>query len=979
MLNDENFFKTVAETANDAILNVDDQNLVVYANPAVEKIFGYRPSDLVGHSILPLLHEGLRNNFSGLLDQHLSGHLGEAKGHFFEFVGLHKNKREIFLEASFREFTAEGRRFFCGVLRDVTVRKRADHVLRENEERLRMLDEVTEEAIILHDQGVIVDANRAVAGMLGYEIEELVGKHLSKFMDQGSMVLTKTHLEKGYPEGSYEITAKRKNGTTFPLEVQGRDFVFRGRKLRVSSGWDVSFRKRIEQAFIESEGRLRRFAEVTKEGILIASDNVMVDVNQALLNMTGYSTGELLGKDGINFLDEESAAKAKRLREEGKTDGPYEVTIRRKDGGFFPAELRSRNFLFEGKKQRVVTVWDITERKRSEEALKVSEEKFRSFIENSYDVFCVMKSDSTIQYISPSVKKVLGFDPTELMGKQGLGLLHPEDLSIAEKALQKIVPVPGAAITVEMRHRHKDGSWRSIEITAVNLLDNPAVQGIVLNNRDVTDKKQAEEALRHSEESFRNLIENSNDVISLVGADGKARYVSPSIKKVMGYDPEERIGHSFLELVHPEDQPRVMELFREFAYKPGVTVSSEARAKHKNGTWRHVEAVATNLLNHPGIRGIIFNYRDITGKKLAEEALKISEENFRMLIEKSPDAMVVHRVDKIYYVNPAFLKLLGYEKAEELIGRSPEFMMPPEEREKIIARIQKLNQGERYNPPVERRVVKKNGEMIPLEVVSFSIVFQGELMVVAVMRDLTERKNSEKALMKFERLSTIGEMAAGLAHEIRNPLASISTAAQLLGRKLTKEGKKDDSYISTILEQSERLEQLVRDTMVYARAEKDLPKDPFPLKPALEAALRLCQVQFGPSHAKIKVEWDLPKKDLKLFANPQRIQQILINLILNAYQVMPEGGKLKISMRSLGDSAFIRVEDSGPGIKDEDVNRVFEPFFTTKGGGSGLGLAISQKIAGQYGGKISFERLFPRGTAFTFEVPMGSKAEMKKD
>ena len=136
----------------------------------------------------------------------------------------------------------------------------------------------------------------------------------------------------------------------------------------------------------------------------------------------------------------------------------------------------------------------------------------------------------------------------------------------------------------------------------------------------------------------------------------------------------------------------------------------------------------------------------------------------------------------------------------------------------------------------------------------------------------------------------------------------------------------------------------------------------------------LCRVQFGPTHRKVKVEWDLPENEVKIVANPQRIQQVLINLILNAYQVMPEGGTMKISLKKAGDWAFIRVEDSGPGIKDEDMNRLFEPFFTTKGGGSGLGLAISQRIAHEHGGKITVERLSPKRTAFTLEVPMGALA-----
>jgi PAS domain S-box-containing protein len=397
-----------------------------------------------------------------------------------------------------------------------------------------------------------------------------------------------------------------------------------------------------------------------------------------------------------------------------------------------------------------------------------------------------------------------------------------------------------------MKAIRKDGRIIETDMVLTNLLEDPAVKGIVVNGRDVTDKKRAEEALQQSEEKFRNLIENSNDVISLVTTEMKTLYVSPSLKKVMGYTMEERMEKSFLELVHPEDRPAVIERFKKFAADFGATARMEVRALHKDGTYRHVDAIATNLIQHPTMRGIIFNYRDIT-----------------------------------------------------------------------------------------------------------------------------DRKKAEQALLKFERLSAIGQMAAGMAHEIRNPLSAIFTAAQILKRHEMKTGEK--GFADMILENSQRLEKLIQDTLGYARAEKIAPQEAFALQPMLESAIRLCQIQYGPNHKMIKIEWELPSEPLTLWAPPQRVQQILVNLILNAYQIMGKEGTLSLGLAREEEWAVVRVGDTGPGIPENQMARLFEPFFTTKENGSGLGLALSQRIARECGGEIQAQNKESGGAAFVLRLPLEKK------
>ncbi len=157
--------------------------------------------------------------------------------------------------------------------------------------------------------------------------------------------------------------------------------------------------------------------------------------------------------------------------------------------------------------------------------------------------------------------------------------------------------------------------------------------------------------------------------------------------------------------------------------------------------------------------------------------------------------------------------------------------------------------------------------------------------------------------------------------------------------------------------------------MDYARIEKGTAVPSLSLKTALESALRLSQIQIGPSQEKVRVEWEAVPGGYLARAQSQRVQQIFINLILNAYQAMPEGGRLTLGLAEEGEKVLVRIADTGPGLPKKDLQRLFEPFFTTKGTGSGLGLAVSQRIAAQYGGRITADRLKPHGMAFTLELP----------
>jgi PAS domain S-box-containing protein len=324
-----------------------------------------------------------------------------------------------------------------------------------------------------------------------------------------------------------------------------------------------------------------------------------------MCEITGYSEEELLGmafSDLTHPDDREDdlegfrrvvrgevpkyVAEKRYVRKDGSVAWVSVDTAIVRDGGGQP--LRT-----------VALIQDVTERKQAEEALKESEELFRSLVQNASDTITVVDAEGTVTYVSPAVDRVLGYRPEELVGKSAFDYVHPDDLEEVRGIFAKVSSESGFHPPFEFRVPHKDGSWRYLEYVVNNLLDGANVRGVVVNLHDITERRQAQKALKESEERFRLLIENSSDVISVFDAGGTILYQSPSIEGVLGHKPEDRIGKNVFEtpLVHPADFGRKRDFFsRVINGSPGAPAKGEFRLRHSDGSWRYIEAVGKNLL-----------------------------------------------------------------------------------------------------------------------------------------------------------------------------------------------------------------------------------------------------------------------------------------------------------------------------------------------------------------------------------------------
>ena len=269
-----------------------------------------------------------------------------------------------------------------------------------------------------------------------------------------------------------------------------------------------------------------------------------------------------------------------------------------------------------------ITASTVTGHAQSQNQLRHKEEFFEALIENAMDAMVIINGDGAIRYKSPSIERVFGYKAGDDIGRSSFDFVHPEDISNGSRTFEELLKKPGSTTHYEIRAKHADGSWHTIEVVGKNLLDNPAIKGIVANFRDITEQKRMQEALAKSEEHFRALIENSLEAMAIINKEGHLSFLSPSFERLLGYGLEEYMGKSPFAFVHADDLPRVFSIFSDLARKHGAVVQSELRVWHKDGSLRLVEVVGQNLLHNPAVNGIVANIRDITERRQAEETLK---------------------------------------------------------------------------------------------------------------------------------------------------------------------------------------------------------------------------------------------------------------------------------------------------------------------------------------------------------------------
>ncbi len=509
-----------------------------------------------------------------------------------------------------------------------------------------------------------------------------------------------------------------------------------------------------------------------------------------------------------------------------------------------------------------------------------------------------------------------------------------------------------------------------------------AVLGALKKKEVERERTKVEAALRRSEEHFRSLIEHSSDVITIISRDGTITYGSPSLERVLGYKPDELLGQNAYELIHPQDVALVVDALTRPADASGQHHSIEYRIRHKNGSWRVLETLGANLLDEPEVAGILFNSRDITERKQAEEQIREQA----ALLDKAQDAILVFDLDtRIGFWNKSAERLYGWQ-ADEVIGQKVDDLLHRNDPvAAIAARTQALEAGEWIG---ELQQNTKAGRSIMVES-RLTLVRDADAQpksMLVINTDITERKRLEAQFLRVQRMESIGTLAGGIAHDLNNVLTPILMAIRMLREEVT--SRSGQEILNTLEASAHRGSGIVQQVLSFARGVEG-ERTVFQVKHPLSEVVTITKDTFPRSiHISSKIDKDL----WPIVGDPTQLHQVFLNLCVNARDAMPNGGRIQIEAQNTlidqnyaqmqpeakpGPYVVVTIADTGVGIPPALLDKVFEPFFTTKeiGKGTGLGLSTVLGIVKSHGGFLSVYSEVGKGTRFKVHLPAADPAQ----
>jgi two-component system, cell cycle sensor histidine kinase and response regulator CckA len=630
---------------------------------------------------------------------------------------------------------------------------------------------------------------------------------------------------------------------------------------------------------------------------------------------------------------------------------------------------------------------EIAEHERAEKTLRESDEKFHQLADNITDVFWIRSPDMReVHYVSPAFERIWGRSAASLQAgpQQWTDFILPED---RERVLVAFAALRGDARSLEIEYRivRPDGEIRWVRVRGFQVRD--ALDNLIRHTgivTDITERKRVEDELRESEERFSGAFEHAPIGMSLVSPDGRFLKVNRALCDVVGYSEAELLTRTFQDITHPEDLAADLENVRGMLAGEIRAYQMEKRYVHARG---HLIVVLLNVsLVRDGQgqpRYFISQIQDISGRRQAEESLRL----LSSAVEQSNESIVITDAEldlpgpKIVFVNPGYTKMTGYTAAEA-IGKTPRILQGPHTDRAVLDRLrQNLERGEVFQGQTVN--YRKDGKEFNLEWQITPLRNTGGIVThfVAIQRDITARKRFEAQMFQSQKMETVGKLAGGIAHEFNSILTAIIGQSELLLADLPAGSPLTNNAVE-ISKAAGRAATLTRQLLAYGR-KQFLQLETLDLNQVLATMEGMFQHLMG-GDVDMQI---VPAPDLQAVrVDAGQMEQVIMNLVINARDAMPKGGKLTLETANVsfdpdclgrspefqpGDYVMLAITDTGAGMSAEVKAHVFEPFFTTKdvGQGPGLGLATCYGIIKQSGGHISVYSELGRGTTFKIYLP----------
>lgn len=839
-----------------------------------------------------------------------------------------------------------------------------------------IFDTVASLVVVLDTEGRILRINDACENLTGYQSDDVRGQYVWDVLSPKQDVERAKRYLVSIGDGQRPTGAisqwRTRHGKLRLVEWQAQIIATNQQKYIVWSGHDITEQRQTEAALRASQNRYLLLMTHMNEGLIIEGPNgLMTFVNPKLCDFLGYTQSELVKRPMVNFLTAEGTAtyleQMERCRQ-GES-GTYELVWQRKDGEKLWTIASTAPILKEDKQYQgsISIITNITERKRAGAALEASEAQYRWLVNHMNDGLSMHDADGVISFVNPRHCEMLGYEEADLKGKQISSFLAPESKTTHDEHMQRYRR--GQSTTYEAIWIRQDGERLWTLVSGEPIHENGVFKGCLNVLTDITDRVKAEEALRASEERYRQLLEVSPQVV-MVHHAGVIEFINQTGAELLGFiAPSQAIGQSIFDFIPKESHEEMRRRIDRVQLGGEALEAIEQRWVRADGSTVDVEVQAVPVFFNNQIMSQVIA-SDISERVRAREALQASEKRLRDITATLGQGVYVldHR-GNLVFMNPEAERLLGWNEAE-LLNKQAQPIFHPNHTESDDPMLKAVNAGQTYRSQ-DDTFVRRDGTEMPVSYVSTPLMENGVVTgSVTVFQDITERKQTEVEREKL--IAELDAFSGMVAHDLKGPLQIIIGNAQILENfGTTIDQNKLQVQLHSIVSNALKLDTIIDELLVLAGIR------------AADVKLTVLDMGHIVAEAQKRIvyvveEYDseiiVPHTWPKALGHAPWIEEVWANYLSNGLKYGGRPARLKLGATEQ-DDGFVRfwIKDNGQGISAEDQKQLFRPFTRLntdiRAKGHGLGLSIVRRIIEKLGGTVGVESTPGQGSTFYFTLP----------
>lgn len=996
----ERELENTLEATTDGIWTWNFKTNVLSFSPRYYTMLGYKPNEFKANfkNWADMIHPDDRDEAVKVAEKYL-----ETKPDRYENEFRLRTKdddyRWMHTKAKVVERDAEGDAvYMIGSHEDITERKRVEEELKESEAHFKTLSNLTFEGILIHDNGLIVDANQSLLEMFGYSKEEVLGKNIFQLAIPKEHHAEVMEYIKSSSVEPYEIEVIKRDGSHFPAEIMAKEVLIDGNKLRVAAVRDITDRKKAEEDLRESEARFRSYVDHAPDGVFIADENgKYIEVNLAACKITGYSKDELLSMSIPEILQKTDVEKGiqhfKAVKEKGYNQGVIGFVTKSGENRFWEvAAVKLSDTRFLG------FVQDVTERKQAEEALKESEDFLNRtgeiarvggwYLSDDFDKVYWTKTTGRIHELPD------GYFPSL---EEAINYYHPDDQALVRESVESAIK-DGKPFDFETRLITAKGNEIWVQALGHPEMENGKCVRLSGTFQDITLRKKSELELQTNNSLLNATMESTADGILVVDLQGRIVDYNERFLRIWNFDFETLKDGKIKNLVAPENKDFIMKHITSRLEDPQAFIKkvqelykkpredSFDTLRFKDGRIIERYSIPQVINNNPV--GRVWSFRDVSERKKAEKEIINIAQRLKISTESAKIGIWDYNIqDNILIWDKRMYELYGI-KEENFEGAYEAWKkgVHPDDIESSDKEVQDAIAGEKEFH-TQFRVVWPDGQIRFIE--AHALVIRdpnGEpKSMIGANWDITDQKEAEEDLIKAKNKAEESDrlksaFLSNMSHEIRTPMNGILGFADLLAES---DYSFDDrkKYIEIIRKNGRRLLDTINDIVDVSRIEAgevQININETNIHEIYDDTLTLLLPEAKIKNIELVSLKTLPHNEIIIQTDKEKLFGIMVNLVKNAIK-FTDKGKITMGYRKENDFIKFFVKDTGVGIAKEKQELIFKRFISADNSitrhfeGSGLGLSITKAYVEMLGGKIWVKSEEGSGSVFYFTIPYKSK------